>query len=75
MYFVSYKTTEFLYKINPLFFQYIYIGKRHLHLNTNIYGHESVISTLKLNGWPTNLVFSQLKEYPISLNYYKDIYP
>ena len=35
----------------------------------------NVISTLKLNGWPTNLVFSQLKEYPISLNCYKDIYP
>ena len=35
----------------------------------------SVISTLKLSGWPTNLVFSQLKEYPISLNCYKDIYP
>ena len=34
-----------------------------------------VISTLKLSGWPTNLVFSQLKEYLISLNYYKDIYP
>ena len=34
-----------------------------------------VISTLKLNGWPTNLVFSKLKEYPISLNCYKDIYP
>ena len=35
----------------------------------------SVISTLKLSGWPTNLVFSQLKEYPLSLNCYKDIYP
>ena len=34
----------------------------------------AVISTLKLSGWPTNLVFSQLKEYPISLNCYKDIY-
>ena len=34
-----------------------------------------VISTLKLNGWPTNLVFSQLKEYSISLNCYKDVYP
>ena len=34
-----------------------------------------VISILKLSGWPTNLVFSQLKEYPISLNCYKDIYP
>ena len=35
----------------------------------------SVISTLKLSGWSTNLVFSQLKEYSISLNCYKDIYP
>ena len=33
-----------------------------------------VIFTLKLSGWPTNLVFSQLKEYPISLNCYEDIY-
>ena len=33
----------------------------------------NVISTLKLSGWPTNLVFSQLKD-PISLNCYKDIY-
>ena len=33
-----------------------------------------VISTLKLNRWSTNLVFSQLNEYPISLNCYKDIY-
>ena len=32
-----------------------------------------VISTLKLSGWPTNLVFSQLKEYPISLNCYEDL--
>ena len=37
--------------------------------------NDHVISTLKLSGWPTNLVFSQLKEYPISLNCYKDIYP
>ena len=36
---------------------------------------ENVISTLKLSGWPTNLVFSQLKEYSISLNCYKDVYP
>ena len=35
----------------------------------------AVISTLKLSGWPTKLVFSQLKEYSISLNCYKDIYP
>ena len=33
-----------------------------------------VISTLKLSGRSTNLVFSQLKEYPISLNCYEDIY-
>ena len=36
---------------------------------------EPVISTLKLSGWPINLVFNQLKEYSISLNCYKDIYP
>ena len=33
-----------------------------------------IISTLKLSGWLTNLVFIQLKEYPISLNCYGDIY-
>ena len=35
---------------------------------------KSVISTLKLSRWPTNIVFSPLKEYPISLNCYADIY-
>ena len=30
---------------------------------------------VKIKWVPTNLVFSQLKEYPISLNCYKDIYP
>ena len=40
-----------------------------LHISTRCGTY--VISTLKLIGWPTNLVFSQLKEYPISLNCYK----
>ena len=44
-------------------------------LRVGLYLVSFVISTLKLNGWLTNLVFSQLKEYPISLNCYKDIYP
>ena len=30
---------------------------------------------IKIKWVPTNLVFSQLKEYPISLNCYEDIYP
>ena len=47
------------------------VGKKDLHYACGGY----VISMLKLSGWPTNLVFSQLKEYPISLNCYNDIYP